>query len=73
MEMKILWIALAIFFIIGGFLSLNDSLNTSFIKWVNVGKGVKTNITSTTLNRAKAIGYFLIVVGIVFGIVAWFV
>lgn len=72
MELKILWFAIAAFFIVGGILSLNDSLNSGFIKWINKGKGVKTNITPTTLRRAKLIGYFLIIVGIAFGASAFF-
>ena len=70
MELNILWGILAIFFILSGFISTSDSLNSSFIKWSNEGKGVKTQITQTTLKRAKATGYFLIIVGIVFGALA---
>ncbi len=71
MDIKILLVIIALVLVGGGALSLNDSLNTSFIKWSNEGRGVKTEITPATLKRSKSLGYFLIAIGLVFAVAAF--
>ncbi len=60
-------------FVVFGIVCLNDAFYSRLITWSNEMRGIQTKITKDTLKWGKFVGILLILLGIVFAVVMYFI
>lgn len=70
MQTNFYWWIYAPLFIILGLLMLNAGFYKKMIDFGNKLRGVKTEITGTTMNYGKFLGIFFLIIGVIFLLLA---